>query len=171
MAAASRAPRSTCSRIRTSAAAEKILAELDSAAGRKLLITDGVFSMDGDIGALPGLTEAAEKHGAIMMVDDAHSSGVLGRNGRGTIDHFGLAWPRARPGGHAFQGHRGAGRVRVRQPRPDRISVPSRAPVPVFHLPPAGRGGGMSGGIRRAGAGARTHRRICGTTRAISRRD
>ena len=72
------------------AAAEKILAELDSATGRKLLITDGVFSMDGDIGALPGLTEAAEKHGAIMMVDDAHSSGVLGRNGRGTVDHFGL---------------------------------------------------------------------------------
>ncbi len=72
------------------AAAEKILSDLDSAAGRKLLITDGVFSMDGDIGALPGLAGAAEKHGAIMMVDDAHSSGVLGRNGRGTIDHFDL---------------------------------------------------------------------------------
>jgi glycine C-acetyltransferase len=72
------------------AAAEKILAELDSAPGRKLLITDGVFSMDGDIGALPGLTEAAEKHSAIMMVDDAHASGVLGRNGRGTVDHFNL---------------------------------------------------------------------------------
>jgi glycine C-acetyltransferase len=72
------------------AAAERILAELDSVAGRKLLITDGVFSMDGDIGALPGLAEAAERHGAIMMVDDAHSSGVLGRDGRGTIDHFNL---------------------------------------------------------------------------------
>jgi len=72
------------------AGAEKILTELDSAGGRKLLISDGVFSMDGDIGPLPGLVEAAEKHGAIMMVDDAHSSGVLGRNGRGTIDHFGL---------------------------------------------------------------------------------
>ncbi|HUB82850.1 MAG TPA: glycine C-acetyltransferase [Bryobacteraceae bacterium] len=72
------------------AAAEKILTELDSVPGRKLVITDGVFSMDGDIGALPGLTEAAEKHGAIMMVDDAHASGVLGRNGRGTVDHFGL---------------------------------------------------------------------------------
>jgi glycine C-acetyltransferase len=54
------------------------------------LITDGVFSMDGDIGPLPGLADAAEKHGAIMMVDDAHASGVLGRNGRGTIDHFGV---------------------------------------------------------------------------------
>jgi glycine C-acetyltransferase len=72
------------------AAAEKILGELDGVPGRKLLISDGVFSMDGDIGPLPGLVEAAEKHGAIMMVDDAHSSGVLGRNGRGTIDHFNL---------------------------------------------------------------------------------
>ena len=72
------------------AAAAKILEDLDGAAGRKLLITDGVFSMDGDIGPLPALVEAAERHGAIMMIDDAHSSGVLGRNGRGTVDHFGL---------------------------------------------------------------------------------
>jgi glycine C-acetyltransferase len=71
-------------------AAERILGDLDGKPGRKLLITDGVFSMDGDIGPLPELVAAAERHGAIMMVDDAHSSGVLGRNGRGTIDHFGL---------------------------------------------------------------------------------
>lgn len=71
-------------------AAEEILAGLDGQSGRKLLITDGVFSMDGDIGPLPGLVEAAERHGAIMMVDDAHASGVLGRAGRGTVDHFGL---------------------------------------------------------------------------------
>ncbi len=71
-------------------AAGRILAELESLPGRKLLITDGVFSMDGDIGPLPELVAQAERHGAIMMVDDAHSSGVLGRNGRGTIDHFGL---------------------------------------------------------------------------------
>src|SRR5438270_1034629 len=70
------------------AAAGRILDELAGKPGRKLLITDGVFSMDGDIGPLPGLAGAAEKHGAIMMVDDAHASGVLGRNGRGTIDHF-----------------------------------------------------------------------------------
>src|SRR5262249_27699979 len=57
---------------------------------RKLLISDGVFSMDGDLGALPGLCALAEEHGCIMMVDDAHASGVFGRNGRGTIDHFGL---------------------------------------------------------------------------------
>jgi glycine C-acetyltransferase len=72
------------------AGAGKILEELSSHPGRKLLITDGVFSMDGDIGPLPGLVELAERYGAIMMVDDAHSSGVLGRSGRGTIDHFGL---------------------------------------------------------------------------------
>ena len=68
--------------------AEEQLASVKDQPGHKLLITDGVFSMDGDIGPLPGLCEAAEKYGAIMMVDDAHSSGVLGKNGRGTIDHF-----------------------------------------------------------------------------------
>src|ERR1043166_5483595 len=72
------------------AAAGKILRDLEGTPGHKLLITDGVFSMDGDIGPLPALVEIAERHGAIMMIDDAHSSGVLGRNGRGTVDHFGL---------------------------------------------------------------------------------
>jgi glycine C-acetyltransferase len=72
------------------AVAEEKLAALVGVPGRKLLITDGVFSMDGDIGPLPALCALAEKYGAIMMVDDAHSSGVLGRNGRGTVDHFGL---------------------------------------------------------------------------------
>ncbi len=72
------------------AAADRILAGLRDRPGRKLLITDGVFSMDGDIAPLPALVEAAERHGAIMMIDDAHSSGVLGRNGRGTVDHFNL---------------------------------------------------------------------------------
>jgi glycine C-acetyltransferase len=71
-------------------AAGRILEQLDGVEGRKLMITDGVFSMDGDIGPLPQLAAQAERHGAIMMVDDAHSSGVLGRNGRGTVDHFGL---------------------------------------------------------------------------------
>ena len=70
--------------------AEEQLASIENQPGHKLLITDGVFSMDGDIGALPGLCELAEKYGAIMMVDDAHASGVLGRQGRGTVDHFGM---------------------------------------------------------------------------------
>jgi glycine C-acetyltransferase len=70
-------------------AARRIVHELP-AAQRKLLITDGVFSMDGDLGPLPGLCELAESTGCIMMVDDAHASGVFGKNGRGTIDHFGV---------------------------------------------------------------------------------
>jgi glycine C-acetyltransferase len=69
-------------------AARKILQDLP-AAQRKLLITDGVFSMDGDLGALPALCDLAQEFGAIMMVDDAHASGVFGRQGRGTVDHFG----------------------------------------------------------------------------------
>jgi glycine C-acetyltransferase len=77
-------------RHRDAAHAEEKLRELAGSAGHKLLVTDGVFSMDGDIGALPELTALAEKYGAIMMVDDAHASGVLGRNGRGTVDHFNL---------------------------------------------------------------------------------
>jgi glycine C-acetyltransferase len=68
--------------------AEEQLASIKDQPGRKLLISDGVFSMDGDIGPLPGLCDLAEKYGAIMMVDDAHASGVLGRAGRGTVDHF-----------------------------------------------------------------------------------
>jgi glycine C-acetyltransferase len=74
---------------RDAGAARKILESLP--AGRRvLLISDGVFSMDGDLGALPPLCDLAERFGCIMMVDDAHASGVFGRNGRGTIDHFGL---------------------------------------------------------------------------------
>jgi glycine C-acetyltransferase len=75
-------------RHKDTAHAEELVASVKDQPGRKLLITDGVFSMDGDIGPLPALCDIAEKYGAIMMVDDAHSSGVLGRNGRGTIDHF-----------------------------------------------------------------------------------
>ncbi|MFL6436148.1 MAG: glycine C-acetyltransferase [Terriglobales bacterium] len=75
-------------RHKDAAHAEEQLASIEHQPGHKLLITDGVFSMDGDIGPLPALCDAAEKYGAIMMVDDAHASGVLGRNGRGTIDHF-----------------------------------------------------------------------------------
>ena len=56
----------------------------------KLVITDGVFSMDGDIAPLPDITDLAERYGAAVYVDDAHSSGVLGKNGRGSVNHFGL---------------------------------------------------------------------------------
>ncbi|HEX4285348.1 MAG TPA: glycine C-acetyltransferase [Terracidiphilus sp.] len=69
---------------------EELLKEVQNEPGHKLVITDGVFSMDGDIGPVDKLAALAEKYGAIMMVDDAHASGVLGRNGRGSIDHFGV---------------------------------------------------------------------------------
>src|SRR5688500_11374229 len=68
-------------------AARRIIQSLPPAQ-RRLLITDGVFSMDGDLGPLPALCDLADETGCIMMVDDAHASGVFGRNGRGTIDHF-----------------------------------------------------------------------------------
>jgi len=86
---------------RLSRAAIKVFPHRDVAAARRiveglppgqrtLLITDGVFSMDGDLGALPALSDLAEEFGCIMMVDDAHASGVFGEHGRGTVDHFGL---------------------------------------------------------------------------------
>jgi len=91
--------------VRLSKAARKVYAHADVGALRKVLAeararpepyglilvaTDGVFSMDGDIAPLPGIVEAAEEAGAAVLVDDAHGSGVLGRDGRGTVDHFGL---------------------------------------------------------------------------------
>jgi glycine C-acetyltransferase len=75
-------------RHKDTAHAEELLKEIAGEPGHKLIITDGVFSMDGDVGPLPALCDLAEKYGAIMMVDDAHASGVLGKNGRGTPDHF-----------------------------------------------------------------------------------
>jgi glycine C-acetyltransferase len=74
---------------RNVAAAREIVAALPRNQ-RTLLITDGVFSMDGDLGPLPELCDLADEYGCIMMVDDAHASGVFGRNGRGTVDHFGM---------------------------------------------------------------------------------
>jgi len=62
----------------------------DGNTGQKLIITDGVFSMDGDIAPLPDLVTLAEKYDALLMVDDAHATGVLGKGGRGTVEHFGL---------------------------------------------------------------------------------
>ncbi len=58
--------------------------------GRRLIVSDGVFSMDGDIAPLPALHEIAAEHDILLMVDDAHGEGVLGRGGRGIVDHFGL---------------------------------------------------------------------------------
>src|SRR6202795_4464079 len=64
-------------------AADRLLAETARDGRRQLLITDGVFSMDGDIAPLPDLVDVADRHGAVMMIDDAHASGVLGPGGKG----------------------------------------------------------------------------------------
>jgi glycine C-acetyltransferase len=69
---------------------EAVLKENKDKYRNMLIITDGVFSMDGDIAKLPEIVELAEKYGAMTYVDDAHGSGVLGESGRGTVDHFGL---------------------------------------------------------------------------------
>ena len=69
--------------------AQRVCEETKDWPGQKLLITDGVFSMDGDIAPLPDLCELAERYNCIMMIDDAHASGVLGKGGRGTVDHLG----------------------------------------------------------------------------------
>jgi glycine C-acetyltransferase len=71
-------------------AAAKLKDAKASGARRIALVTDGIFSMDGDIAPLPGLIEAAESVGAFSYVDDAHAVGVIGAGGRGTVDHFGL---------------------------------------------------------------------------------
>jgi len=72
----------------TDALGEKL--EEHKGIAKKLIITDGVFSMDGDLAPLPGIVELAERYDAIVMVDDAHGEGVLGDHGRGIVDHFGL---------------------------------------------------------------------------------
>lgn len=72
------------------AAAARAIVEALPRGQRTLIITDGVFSMDGDLGALPALCDLADETGSIMMVDDAHASGVFGKEGRGTVDHFGM---------------------------------------------------------------------------------
>ena len=123
--------------------AEEQLASIKDKPGKKLLITDGVFSMDGDIGPLPGLCDVAEKYGAIMMVDDAHASGVLGPQRTRHHRSFQNARSGGYSGGHAIEGHRRARRLRLRHARSHRLSLSPRAAVFVLDLASAVGGGNL----------------------------
>ncbi len=85
-------PHADVAALREHLAAARAAGQIDGGGPHRLIliVTDGVFSMDGDIAPLPGIVAAAEEFGAAVMVDDAHASGVLGTAGRGTVDHFGL---------------------------------------------------------------------------------
>jgi glycine C-acetyltransferase len=65
-------------------------AKLNQAEGQAFIITDGIFSMEGSLANLPAIVELAKRYGAVTIVDDSHGTGVMGRTGRGTIEHFGL---------------------------------------------------------------------------------
>lgn len=69
---------------------ERVLTECESKYLGKLVVVDGVFSMDGDITDLPSVVETARRHGARVMIDEAHASGIIGEHGRGTPEHFGM---------------------------------------------------------------------------------
>ena len=112
---------------------ERLLEETKDWNGKKLLISDGVFSMEGDIANLPALCDLAEKYNCIMMVDDAHSSGVLGSRGRGTIDHLNCH-----------------GRVDIQVGTLSK-AIGSRTAISFFHFASAVRDGYLPGRIRAAG--------------------
>ena len=129
---------------------ERVLQETKDWPGKKLLITDGVFSMDGDIANLPALCDLAEKYNCIMMVDDAHSSGVLGQKRPRHRGSSQLPRTRRYSGGYAQQGSRLDWRLRLRFKRPDSFSVPARAAVSFLHVASAIGDGDLPGGLRTA---------------------
>jgi hypothetical protein len=129
---------------------------------RKLIITDGVFSMDGDLGAVPDLCALAEEFGCIMMVDDAHASGVFGKNGRGTIDHFGMHGRVDIQVGTLSKAVGAPRGLRRRIEDPDRLPLSPRAAVPVLDVAPAVGHRVVHRRARRPRAGASDHRPAVG---------
>ena len=144
------------------AKADEILRGLAGVPGHKLLITDGVFSMDGDIGPLPALVEIAERHGAIMMIDDAHSSGVLGRNGRGTVDHFGLHGRVDIQVGTLSKAIGVLGGFVCGSRDSDRVSVSSGTAVSVFYFASTRRSRSLPGRVRHFAKRTRAYRNAMG---------
>ena len=136
-----------------------------------LVVSDGVFSMDGDIAPLDGIVDAAEAFGAAVMVDDAHASGVLGKDGRGTVDHFGLDGRVAIQVGTLSQGRRRAGRLRGGVAGPARHPHPAGPPVPVLDEPSARRGGRLHRGDPDHAGRARAARAAVGEHPPVQGRD
>ena len=125
--------------------------------------------MDGDIGPVDKLAALAEKYGAIMMVDDAHASGVLGRNGRGSVDHFGMHGKVDVQVGTLSKAIGALGGYVCGVAGSDRLPLPPRAAVSVLHVASAVGGGHLHRGLRHSGEGAGAHSSGCGPTRATFR--
>ena len=142
-------------------AARKIIEGLP-AGQRKLLITDGVFSMDGDLGPLPELCALAEETGCIMMVDDAHASGVFGKNGRGTIDHFGVHGRVDIQVGTLSKAIGALGGYVAGNEDADRVPLSPRPAVPLLDVASAGGGGRVHRRDGRPHGGAGNHRPALG---------
>ena len=130
-------------------AARKIMQGLPTAQ-KKILITDGVFSMDGDLGRVPELCALAEEFGAIMMVDDAHASGVFGKNGSGTVDHFGCHGRVDIQVGTLSKAIGVLGGYVAGSKNLDRVPLPSRPPVPLLDFASAGGDGRVPRGARHS---------------------
>ena len=147
--------------------ADRLLTESAAPGRRQLLITDGVFSMDGDIAPLPDLVEVAERHGAIMMVDDAHASGVLGAGGAGTVDHFGLHGRVDIQVGTLSKAIGVIGGFIAGPRAPDRVAAEPRAPLPVLDARAAGGDGRLHRCARRPARRTRAARATVGEHRDV----
>ena len=134
---------------------------------RCLVVTDGVFSMEGDLAPLPEIVELTESHGATLIVDDSHGLGVLGPTGRGTAEHFGARRPRRHRHRHARQGaRRRGGRVRRRQRRALRAARAALARPALLQRAAANRS--PAGPAPRSASSARIRPASAGCTRTSS---
>ena len=150
--------------------AERVIAREPAAAtAAGLLVTDGVFSMDGDIAPLDGLYEVAERYGVMTMVDDAHGEGVLG-GGRGIVHHFGLQGKFDVEIGTLSKAFGVVGGVIAGTKQVVDYLRQKARPVPVFQRRHAGRHGGLPGGGGHAGARRASWWSACGPTPPIFKR-